>query len=131
MSRKSRHARLNPSPTITFFGDPLDRLLNGGFTDELRKQLPKETRRAIDEAKTPLVPSKRPLRAVFFQNRCRCGINTTVFGYFCREVSERSSLGSTTSLKIVEASGPPQELQFQPQIVPYCGACVPKNALVV
>lgn len=128
MSRKSKlHARLNPAPTTTLFGDPLDRLLNGGFTDELRKQLPKTEIQPREYPIALLVPIEHPLRAVFYNNHCKCGHKQRIFGYFCRKVTETTSAGSVTDYKIVEPNGPPQEIAFQDQIVPFCEKCIPNG----
>lgn len=128
MSRKSQHKRLNPQPTITLFGDGLDRLLNGGYTDELRKQLPKTKDGDTPKSALPtLTPTENPLRVVFYENHCRCGEKAKVFGYFCRKVTEKTESGQVTSYKIVEPNGPPQEIAFQAQIVPYCPSCIPNG----
>lgn len=128
MSRKSKlHARLNPPPKVSLFGDPLDRLLNGGFTDELRKQLPKHTFEVKKEALPVLIPAEHPLRVVFYNNHCKCGHKERVFGYFCRKTTEATASGNVTSYKPVEPNGPPQEIAFQDQTVPFCEKCIPNG----
>lgn len=128
MKRKSRiHEKLNPAPTITFAGDPIDRVLNGFFTDELRKQLPKLDQEIKKEALPVLVAKEEPLRVVFYENHCRCGSKQLVFGYFCRKVHEKTEMGQVSRYKIVEPNGKPQELLKQQQIVPYCSECIPNG----
>ena len=132
MSRKSRHTQINTTPNISLYGDSLDRLLNGGFTNELRKQLPKAKEGDISPSVIPTLISKEyPLRAVFYKNHCSCGSKQTVFGYFCRKTTEQTASGNVTYYKAVEPNGPPQEITYQPQIVPFCSSCIPTNILVV
>lgn len=132
MSRKTKlHHKLNPTPTITLFGDPIDRILNGTFTDELRKQLPKQDAEISKESLPILIPKEHPLRMIFYENHCRCGSKQKVFGYFCRKVTETTQVGIVTNYKIVEPNGIPQELVFQSQIVPYCSECVPNGISLV
>lgn len=130
MSRKSKHRQLNPTPPITLFGDPLDRLLNGGFTDELRKKLPKDGEVAA-KALPRLVATENPLRIVFYRNTCNCGSISKAFGYFCRKVTEKTNSGHITSYKPVEPNGPPQEIVYQDQKVPYCISCIPSGLNLV
>lgn len=126
MSRKSKlHRQLNPEPKISFFGDPLDRILNGGYTDELRKQLPKFDQEIKREALPILVAKESPLRVVFYDNHCKCGHTHRAFGYFCRQITEKTESGSVSSFKVVEPNGPPQEIHFQDQNIPYCINCIP------
>lgn len=134
MSRKALHRRLNPTPVMTFAGTELDQVLSGGYNNDLRKELERGNQYLPDSAQdtsTPFVPKEFPLRAVFFNNRCRCGAQSVSFGYFCRKVIEVSPLGEVTRFKVVEASGTPQEIQYQDQIVPYCHDCIPQEVNVV
>lgn len=131
MSRKHKHQKLNPPPTITFAGDPIDRILNGFFTDELRKQLPKQDAEFKKDTFPVLVEKEEPLRVVFYENHCRCGSKQTIFGYFCRKIHEKTEVGTVTRYKIVEPNGKPQELLKQSQIVPYCEACIPNSVIIV
>lgn len=127
MKRKHR-SNLNPTPNISLAGDNLDRLLSGAFTEELRKQLPKTRESEVSNSPIQLlVPREHPLRIVFYENHCRCGSKQRVFGYYCRKVFEKVGSTQISSYKIVEPNGPPQEIAFQQQNVPFCHSCIPNG----
>lgn len=129
MSRHAkRHAVLNPPPKLTFSGDSLDRVLEGYYNDDLRKQLGKaQAPLAVATLPTPFEPVAFPLEAVFFNNTCECCQGKAiVFGYFARKTKEITGYGEITRHRIIaDPNGEVVRLiQFQDKAVPYCGECV-------
>lgn len=131
MSRKHKHARLNPPPNISMFGSSLDRLLNGVVTSELAKELDRGTSplpSSAESTATPFTPKPTmPVYAVFYSETCACGnTNHRTYGYMARKHVVAQGNGIDLATWETVPDGPwPDGIRVIPRLTPFCVKCIP------
>lgn len=141
-NRTHRRKALNNVPDITFFGTELDRALNGGMTEALRRELVKDAKALMEESHFDLPGSNRltgptpfepkgeaPLVVVMMENICKCGSTSITYGYHAHIIIEQVGNGEAiTRFQFVpKPLGKPQHIKYEEHRVPFCHSCIPNG----
>lgn len=131
-NRSNRRKALQNVPDISFFGDELDRVLNGAVTPQLmvevRKELPKEEPKPESQPVFQIVPRLPPIVIIMQESICNCGTRSVSFGYFAKMMEESTDTGTVRRFTFIEKPyETPHSIKYETRHVPYCQTCIPNG----